>query len=103
MDTETGLVSWIPSTTGNFPVQILASNAAGSDTQTYTIVVTGPPNITSSPITDGTVGEPYSYQVVASGTQPMRQSAPFLAKRPRWPEIRSMPPLPPVIMRAAVR
>ena len=71
MDPGTRLVSWLPNTTGNFDVQIQASNVAGTDTQTYTLTVTGPPTITSAPITDGTVGEPYTYEAVASGTQPM--------------------------------
>ncbi len=39
VDASTGLVSWTPTESGSFLVQIQTSNAAGSDTQSYTISV----------------------------------------------------------------
>ncbi|MCP5215645.1 MAG: hypothetical protein H6995_11625 [Pseudomonadales bacterium] len=55
---ETGLVSWIPQPgqEGNQPVQIIASNAAGNDTQSFTINVIAAPsypviNFNQQPVT----------------------------------------------------
>jgi hypothetical protein len=48
-------------------VEVEASNSAGSDTQPFTIDVTEPPTITSAPITTASVGQPYTYDVEATG------------------------------------
>ena len=44
-----GLIEWIPVTNGEFLVDIQAENAAGSDSQEFTIVVAHPPSPTSKP------------------------------------------------------
>ncbi len=38
-----GLVSWTPSATGSYPVELRASNSVGSTTQSYTLVVSTAP------------------------------------------------------------
>ncbi len=66
----TGLVEWTPASEGDFDVVIEASNAYGLDIQSYTISVSGVPEvpvITSTPITSVTVGQPYTYDVEATG------------------------------------
>ena len=80
IDADTGLVSWTPGAAGSYPVTIKATNVAGSDTQSYSISVTEPPTITSTPVTDGVVGQPYSYQATATGTPPISWSL------VTWPE-----------------
>ncbi|TAK09640.1 MAG: HYR domain-containing protein [Candidatus Manganitrophaceae bacterium] len=72
---STGLVTWTPSATGSFPVQIRAANSVGSADQSYTINVTATaPTITSTPVTTGVVGQAYSYQAAATGTTPITWS-----------------------------
>jgi len=67
----TGLLTWTPDATGNVEVQLQASNVAGAATQSFTLAVHGFPIITSAPITQATVGQAYTYQAAASGTQPL--------------------------------
>ncbi|MCZ7574505.1 MAG: S8 family serine peptidase [Ardenticatenaceae bacterium] len=45
IDAGTGLVSWTPTASGSFPVQIQASNAVGADAQSYTITVSNPDTV----------------------------------------------------------
>jgi hypothetical protein len=70
IDTTTGLISWTPASSGAFDVEVIASNTEGTDDQAFTINVANPntpPDIVSTPVTTGTVSQPYSYQVVATG------------------------------------
>jgi hypothetical protein len=67
IDTTTGVISWTPSAAGNFSVGVEAYNEAGVDNQNYTINIPATPVITSTPVTDGTVGQPYTYDVDATG------------------------------------
>ncbi|MBV7327422.1 putative Ig domain-containing protein [Chloroflexi bacterium TSY] len=70
INATTGLISWTPNVGGTFPISVTATNAAGSDTQSYSLVVsvpTTPPSITSSPVTAATVGTAYTYDVDATG------------------------------------
>ena len=71
---ETGLITWMPQSTGSFPVTAVATNAAGSEEQSFTITVTEAPqapSITSAPIESATVGVVYAYNVEAEGTPPI--------------------------------
>lgn len=63
-------IRWIPDQAGVYPVTVRAANSAGIIDQSFTISVTEPlrvPTITSTPITQARVNEPYSYEVVATG------------------------------------
>lgn len=48
-------------------ITITATNSKGNDTQSFQILVEGPPVISSVPVTTATVGALYSYTVTASG------------------------------------
>ena len=71
IDPTSGLIQWTPSATGNVNVTVKASNGISPDaTQSFTINVQStntPPIITSTAITNGTVGQLYSYDVNATG------------------------------------
>ena len=71
INVNTGLISWLPSGGGDFNVVVSATNTAGFDTQSYTLHVAVPPNITSTPVTNGSVGTPYAYTVTATGDTPI--------------------------------
>ncbi|HIP73409.1 MAG TPA: hypothetical protein EYH05_18670, partial [Anaerolineae bacterium] len=71
INTSTGLISWLPPSGGDFSVTVQATNTAGSDTQSYTLHVSVPPSITSTPVTNGSVGTPYAYTVTATGDTPI--------------------------------
>jgi hypothetical protein len=49
INTTSGLIEWVPVNNGEFLVDIQAENAAGSDSQEFTIVVVQPPSPTSKP------------------------------------------------------
>ncbi len=72
IDAATGLIQWIPDTTGPQTVFIRVEDGQGGiATQTYTVVVSAtalnlPPKITSTPSFRATVGEAYAYTVTAS-------------------------------------
>lgn len=66
----TGLINWTPTTTGNYAVDVKATNSQGEASQAYTIVVNKAltaPSISSFPVTQGFVDQPYSYDVEAIG------------------------------------
>ncbi len=67
----TGEMTWVPSDNqvGQHTVSVEAFNTNGKDTQTWTINVVQPtaPKITSFPRKMALVGEPYFYQVTATG------------------------------------
>ena len=66
---STGVIQWTPSTGGNYPVTVEASNGVGSPvTQNFTIAVALAPLITSTPVTSALVGQPYTYDVNATGS-----------------------------------
>lgn len=70
LNPETGEISWMPPDVGAYDIAIEASNALGSVTQTYTLVVTSAytaPSITSIPVTQALVGLAYTYDVNAAG------------------------------------
>ncbi len=68
IDPVTGLIEWTPDDAGDFDVVVEATNSYGTDTQPFTIEVEGTaPSFTSTPITDGTVGQLYSYDADADG------------------------------------
>ncbi|UCH82621.1 MAG: putative Ig domain-containing protein [Candidatus Latescibacterota bacterium] len=67
IDTATGVIDWTPTAAGNYAVEVRAFNTAGADTQSFNIDIPATPVITSSPVTEGTVGEPYTYDVDATG------------------------------------
>ena len=76
------VISGTPTLTGTFPVTLTATNSAGSDQKTLNIVVVAePPTITSGLVATGTVGLPFSYTVIASGTQPITLT---VAGLPAW-------------------
>ena len=65
-----GVIRWTPQSPGDFNVVVTATNSVGSDTQEFTISISEQPVapvITSSPISQGTVGETYIYDVEAGG------------------------------------
>jgi len=71
VNTTTGLVTWTPTAAqgGANAVNLrVTDSTALSATQTFTVTVAGnvAPVITSAPVTSGTVGVAYSYQVVAT-------------------------------------
>lgn len=67
IDPATGLVFWEVSLPGEYPVSLQVTDGrGGSDTQSYTLFINGPPEITSVPTSDHQTGAPYSYQVVAT-------------------------------------
>src|SRR5207245_235550 len=72
IDPNTGVVSGFPFYTGDITVSVRVDDGwGGTDTQTYTLHVHNqppnqPPEISSDPGYDATVGEEYDYQVVAS-------------------------------------
>jgi hypothetical protein len=43
INATTGLISWMPSASGNYPVTVQASNQHGSDTQSFTLSITNGP------------------------------------------------------------
>ncbi|MEW6413301.1 MAG: putative Ig domain-containing protein [Candidatus Zixiibacteriota bacterium] len=68
IDAATGLVAWTPDDVGDFGVVIEASNAFGTDVQSFSIAVAGiAPVITTTPTTTGVVGELYYYDADATG------------------------------------
>lgn len=65
----TGLIQWTPDSSGTYTVTVSADNSAGSDSQQFSIEVMAPTpvEITSSPVTTASVGQPYNYNVTADG------------------------------------
>ena len=65
-----GLIQWTPASSGNFGVEVEASNLEGADSQSFTITVTEAlslPSIISTPGQMGVVGELYRYEVLVVG------------------------------------
>ena len=66
-----GVVTWTPEKEGTESIELRATNLAGSDTQSFEVVVEGlsGPVFTTEPPTEATVAAPYAYDpmVVAEG------------------------------------
>jgi len=72
INTGIGAIVGTPTTPGQTAVTISATNSYGTATATLTITITGQaPAITSSLTATGTVGQPFSYEIKASGSTPM--------------------------------
>ena len=72
INANSGLIQWTPSSNGIFDVTVVASNSFGpNSTQSFRIIVQSQgsiaPIIISTPVTSGTIGQLYSYDVEASG------------------------------------
>jgi hypothetical protein len=85
-DAATGVLSGTPTAAniGAHNIELIASNGiAPNATQIFTIQVTAgtAPAITSTPVTTGEDGQPYSYQVTATGNPPAVITATVL---PAW-------------------
>ncbi len=73
IDPNTGAIMWLPlgSQVGSQDVQVHAENRAGTNDQSYTIVVSPPPAtpvFTSTPDTLAIAGQAYTYTAAATGT-----------------------------------
>lgn len=70
IDENSGVITWTPTVTGSFEVVVEVSDGELSDTDSFSITVSEPPNqapvISSVPVTSVILGETYSYTVVAS-------------------------------------
>lgn len=63
-----GVISGIPVENGMFAVVITAANACSSDSQTLALTIASALPVISSPLTAfGTEGQPFTYQIAASG------------------------------------
>jgi RHS repeat-associated protein len=64
----TGLIQWtLPSTGGPFAVTVNVSDGkGGAASQSFQLAINHNPQISSTPITEGTEGQAYSYQVTAT-------------------------------------
>jgi PKD repeat protein len=85
IDSNTGLIQWTPTASGDFPVTVVATNPAGSDSQSFTLTVsqpTSPPVITSSPVMQAIVGQAYAYDVEASGSPAPTRPSPSQPPHP---------------------
>ena len=69
IDTSTGLISGTPLRAGTFAVMIRAINSVGTTSASLTInvAVPPPPTITSPLTATATKGQPFSYQITATG------------------------------------
>ncbi|MBQ7577327.1 MAG: putative Ig domain-containing protein, partial [Synergistaceae bacterium] len=69
---SSGIISGIPTETGNFSFTVKASNTEGEDSRNFSITVNEAPTITTNAtLTAGTKGVNYSVTLAASGTTPI--------------------------------
>jgi RHS repeat-associated protein len=72
LDPDTGVLTWVPPGTGDLTIVVQVSDGwGGTDSQTYPLHIAAqppnlPPEIASAPPEAATVGETYTYQVLAS-------------------------------------
>jgi hypothetical protein len=69
INSSNGLINWTPSNTGSYNVIVKVSDGELSDTQNFTITVSDSnhaPVITSTAVTSATVGQTYTYSLVAT-------------------------------------
>ena len=74
LDSETGIISGIPTLAGTYTFTIKATNDAGFDEKDFTIVIHNAPqhpHIYTETLPDGMVGVPYNEIVEAVGDQPI--------------------------------
>jgi PKD repeat protein len=72
LNNTTGLISGTPSEAGTFVIIVAASNGAGMGTAAVSITIIQPSPIITSPSTaNGNVGVPLTYQITATGSQPI--------------------------------
>jgi streptogramin lyase len=57
----------LPDSPGAYPLTITAANTLGSTSQTVTLKVDAPPDITSASTANATVGDPFTFTVTATG------------------------------------
>jgi len=72
-----GTISGTPTTGGTFNFSVKATNSAGSDTKSFSIIITTTavaPTITTNTLPNGMTSTPYSAQLTASGTAPITWS-----------------------------
>ncbi|MCB0127544.1 MAG: putative Ig domain-containing protein, partial [Caldilineaceae bacterium] len=70
IDSATGIITWLPTAPGSFSVTVEAANNIGADSQSFTITTveeSNAPVLTSTPVTQGAVNQPYHYDVEATG------------------------------------
>jgi hypothetical protein len=68
INSSSGLIEWVPASSGTVDVIVVVSDGALSDEQNFTISVTssnGAPTITSMPATVAVAGQEYTYTVLA--------------------------------------
>jgi len=70
----TGIISGIPSATGEFDFIVQATNVAGCATQSLSITINSLPTITTESLPAGVVGIDYSQMLTATGTTPITWS-----------------------------
>lgn len=75
---DAGVVTWLPSVGGTFPVVLEVSNAVATARQSFAVAVAVPPAITSQPATSVIAGETFIYSPSATGDPPMTWS--FVSK-----------------------
>src|SRR5690606_34851894 len=78
IDSATGEITGTPTAAGDFDVEITVSNAGGSDSEDYVLVIAPAPvsaSITSGDLVDGQVGVAYLFTVTAVGDAPITFSA----------------------------
>ncbi|MDQ1083572.1 MULTISPECIES: putative Ig domain-containing protein [Microbacterium] len=71
INSSTGAITGTPTVAGTFTFTVTVTNAAGTDQQQYSLVVSAPPVITTTSVPDGTTGTAYSTTVQATGTGPI--------------------------------
>jgi autotransporter-associated beta strand protein len=72
-----GVISGTPATAGTSTFTVKATNAAGTDTKELSILITTTviaPIITTTTLPDGTAGQEYNQNLVATGTSPIAWS-----------------------------
>ncbi|GHB96403.1 beta strand repeat-containing protein [Cerasicoccus arenae] len=69
-NTDTGVISGVPTTPGSYGVSISATNSAGMDSAQLTITVSDaePPVITSLAAASGVINQNFNYQITATNT-----------------------------------
>jgi len=94
-DAATGLITGTPTEPGASQVHLTATNANGSGVATLTLTVQTPtperPQITSPATASGTVGAPFSYQIIATN-QPTHYFATSPSDKGTEPPASSLPP-----------
>jgi len=66
INTETGVIRWIPTSRGNYDVLVEVSDGSEKDQQGYAIeVANSPPMVKNTTIPVATVGIPYEYSIIA--------------------------------------